>query len=58
MTLTINRLTAALGRSYRLYRELGAGGMATVGRVGVGRVVSSSAVYDLSALFKMTIIVT
>ena len=30
MSLTIDRLTAALGRSYRLERELGHGGMATV----------------------------
>ena len=30
MSLTINRLTAALGGSYRLEREIGAGGMATV----------------------------
>ena len=30
MTDTLERLTTALGRSYRLERELGAGGMATV----------------------------
>ena len=29
-TAQTDRLTAALGRSYRLDRELGAGGMATV----------------------------